>query len=288
MIAGRLYILDNRYSSKTLKPITNSASAGVVVATRDANNVANFLFRAEAHESGNPTWWRLKHEATGLYLNSPTAADGEQLTIGTANNVMDVTGSDGAGWKIRPLAAPFSFLNVAATPENTSVTLVSNANTTNQLWDILLYTPVNVTAPVLPTRIFRHFSMIVVSGVSGGAVVRILKNGQQVAQVTDTEFDGVLEIPVSGFSAGDVIKVTQELGGVTSAESTGTTVLMLGKVRQIATSQYQAFEMRVSIAASNDIQAWTGDEGDPIGPVRDTQAQAQEDLTSANFTITTI
>jgi len=291
LIANRLYLFDNRFSSKTLEPITNSAEAGVVIYTRDPNNVANALFRAEAYGLSAPNWWRFKHEASGLYLNSPTGDNDEQLTISAGGNtIFDVSGSDGAGYTMRSLAAPTGYINVGTNSENAAVKIANESGTSNQLFDILAYTPTNVNAPSVSGRLFRHFSAIPVSGVAGGAIVRVLKNGQQIAQVTDTEFDGTLNVSVTGLQAGDVIKTTQEVGGVVSAESAGALVLHHGKVRQVAgnPNKFQAYEMRVSDSTSSNIQDWTGEEGEPIGAVRDSQAQAFQDLLDANFNLTSI
>lgn len=290
LIANKLYIIENRFSSKTLKPISNSSAAGIVIATRDNSNIGNFLFRAEAYGASSPTWWRLKHEASGLYLNSATGADNEQLTIAASGNIVfDITPYD-TGYSIRPLAAPFSYLNVDTNSENAAVDLAGGPNNINQLFDILDYTPVNINTPTVSTRVFRHYTTIPVSGVVAGAIVRVYKNGQLISTVTDTEYDGTLDVPVSGLSAGDILKVTQESGGVVSAESVSRTVRHFGKVRQTAESpdKFQAYEMLVSDATSDNIQDWTGPEGEPIGPVRDSEAAAQADLTNANFTLTSL
>ena len=280
-----LYYIENRAASKALKPILNASGSGVVIASKGITPSNAFLWRAETAQVGQP-YWKLKNEATGLYLTLPATATGTQPIISASGDQWTEIGSLGGYSYIRFTSTPGDRVGVSATGDNSPVSLVATADTAQQTFEFIPFVAITVGIPTIPARIFKNQTTVSVGNVTPGATVRLYKNNVFLDGVTQAGSSSVA-VNVTALQSGDKIKVRQEYNGTISEYSTEITVMSGGKVWQSALTQWRAYDMVVTDSEPcNDIQQWQGTRGTALGPTRSTYAEALADLESF-YTLTT-
>lgn len=294
MQANKTYILSTQVNGKSMRPEANSLGAGLYLYDRptDQAQLQNFLFLLE---SGGGSYFKIKHQATGHYLQSNDFGGSDIILAESSSSDnqkwrLDDTGADRARVTFVPsLSGDIKQFTVFA--DQTRVSLQGfNGNQNDAAYGVLFQeyntNPSGVTAPLVAIP-FEGANILFISGLAQSATVRVYINGSFVT--SGIASGGAASIGVT-MNIGDRVEVDQVANGVTSSKSTAVLVQSVGTI--FGSDDYPRWRAHKFIVTSNPdgtVENLVGYIGSPLTvSYRATKAEARADLTAAGYTETTL